>query len=80
MLYTFVARDENDISVERGEIITVLNKDDQDWFWVMRSDSQEGFVPVSFTYPIDLLLSKFFFHYYLKQFNDNVRIRQNMYA
>ncbi|KAH7644826.1 dachs ligand with SH3s [Dermatophagoides farinae] len=57
MLYTFVARDENDISVERGEIITVLNKDDQDWFWVMRSDSQEGFVPVSFTYPIDLLLN-----------------------
>ncbi|OTF76616.1 hypothetical protein BLA29_015169, partial [Euroglyphus maynei] len=57
MLYTFIARDENDISVERGEIITVLNKDDQDWFWVIRSDSQEGFVPVSFTYPIDLLLS-----------------------
>ncbi|KAF7495785.1 hypothetical protein SSS_02646 [Sarcoptes scabiei] len=56
MLFTFKARDENDISVERGEIITVLNDDDPEWYWIIRSDSQEGFVPVSYTYPADLLL------------------------
>ncbi|XP_027194986.2 SH3 domain-containing protein Dlish-like [Dermatophagoides pteronyssinus] len=72
MLYTFVARDENDISVERGEIITVLNKDDQDWFWIMRSDAQEGFVPVSFTYPIDLLLNAHHVHQHHHHGQSNV--------
>ncbi|KAH6946315.1 hypothetical protein HPB50_012763 [Hyalomma asiaticum] len=41
VLYTFVARDENDVSVERGELVTVLNHEDPDWFWVLRSDGQE---------------------------------------
>ena len=48
VLYTFIARDENDVSVERGEFVTVLNKDDPDWFWIVRSDGQEGFVPSGF--------------------------------
>lgn len=52
MLYTFVARDENDLSVERGEFVTVLNRDDPDWFWVLRHcDGNEGFVPSGFVYP-----------------------------
>ena len=42
MLYTFIARDENDVSVERGEFVTVLNKEDMDWFWIVRTDGQEG--------------------------------------
>jgi hypothetical protein len=52
-LYKFVARDENDVNVDRGELITVLNKDDPDWFWVVRSDGQEGFVPSAFVYPLN---------------------------
>ncbi|KAH6928925.1 hypothetical protein HPB50_021755 [Hyalomma asiaticum] len=51
VLYTFVARDENDVSVERGELVTVLNHEDPDWFWVLRSDGQEGFVPSAFVCP-----------------------------
>ena len=42
VLYTFIARDENDVSVERGEFVTVLNKEDMDWFWIVRTDGQEG--------------------------------------
>ncbi|KAH8021379.1 hypothetical protein HPB51_015559 [Rhipicephalus microplus] len=53
VLYTFVARDENDVSVERGELVTVLNHEDPDWFWVLRSDGQEGFVPSAFVCPAD---------------------------
>ncbi|XP_034653191.1 SH3 domain-containing protein Dlish [Drosophila subobscura] len=53
VLYTFIARDENDLSVERGEFVTVLNREDPDWFWIMRSDGQEGFVPAGFIYPAD---------------------------
>lgn len=53
VLYTFIARDENDLSVERGEFVTVLNREDPDWFWIMRSDGQEGFVPANFIYPAD---------------------------
>uniref|UniRef100_T1HH32 SH3 domain-containing protein n=1 Tax=Rhodnius prolixus TaxID=13249 RepID=T1HH32_RHOPR len=55
VLYTFIARDENDVSVERGEFVTVLNREDPDWFWVIRSDGQEGFVPSGFVYPADVI-------------------------
>ncbi|XP_050692256.1 SH3 domain-containing protein Dlish-like isoform X2 [Eriocheir sinensis] len=55
VLYTFIARDENDVSVERGEFVTVLNRDDPDWYWVLRSDGQEGFVPSGFVYPADVI-------------------------
>ncbi|XP_061401671.1 SH3 domain-containing protein Dlish [Musca vetustissima] len=56
VLYTFIARDENDLSVERGEFVTLLNRDDVDWFWIVRSDGQEGFVPSAFIYPADSVL------------------------
>lgn len=55
VLYTFISRDENDLSVERGEFVTVLNKEDPDWYWIERSDGQEGFVPSAFVYPADVL-------------------------
>ena len=55
MLYTFIARDENDVSVERGEFVTVLNREDPDWYWIVRSDGQEGFVPSGFVYPADVI-------------------------
>ncbi|CAG9854906.1 unnamed protein product [Phyllotreta striolata] len=53
VLYTFIARDENDVSVERGEFVTVLNREDPDWYWIVRSDGQEGFIPSGFVYPAD---------------------------
>lgn len=53
-----MARDENDVSVERGEFVTVLNRDDPDWFWVLRHcDGNEGFVPSGFVYPGHVLNS-----------------------
>ncbi|XP_064082814.1 SH3 domain-containing protein Dlish-like isoform X2 [Macrobrachium nipponense] len=55
VLYTFIARDENDVSVERGEFVTVLNREDPDWYWILRSDGQEGFVPSGFVYPADVI-------------------------
>nr|CAG4636269.1 EOG090X083C [Eubosmina coregoni] len=55
VLYTFIARDENDVSVERGEFVTVLNREDPDWYWVVRSDGQEGFVPSAFVYPAEAI-------------------------
>ena len=58
VLYSFVARDENDVSVERGEFVTVLNRDDPDWYWVLRHcDGNEGFVPSGFVYPGQVLNS-----------------------
>ncbi|CAH0713688.1 unnamed protein product, partial [Brenthis ino] len=51
VLYTFTARDENDVDVERGEFVTVLNREDPDWYWIVRSDGQEGFIPSGFVYP-----------------------------
>lgn len=58
-MYTFIARDENDVSVERGEFVTVLNREDPDWFWIIRSDGQEGFIPSGFVYPAEVLQSNY---------------------
>lgn len=56
VLYTFIARDENDVSVERGEFVTVLNREDPEWFWIVRTDGQEGFIPSGFVYPAETIL------------------------
>jgi len=56
VLYTFIARDENDVSVERGEFVTVLNREDPDWFWIVRTDGQEGFIPSGFVYAAEHIL------------------------
>lgn len=55
VLYSYHAQDENDLSVERGQLVTVLNKDDPEWFWVQRPDGHEGFVPAGFIYPLDAI-------------------------
>ena len=48
VLFKFSGQEENDLNVERGEFVSVLNTDDPRWYWVQRSDYQEGFVPSSF--------------------------------
>lgn len=48
VLFDFRAADENDLEVGRGEVVTVLNRDDEDWWWVMRSDGKEGFIPSAY--------------------------------
>lgn len=55
VLYSYLAQDENDLSVERGQLVTLLNKDDPEWCWVLRSDGHEGFVPAGFIYPLDAI-------------------------
>lgn len=36
--------------------ISVLNREDPEWFWIVRSDGQEGFIPSGFVYPADNVL------------------------
>merc|ERR1719369_2539860 len=55
VLYSYHVQDENDLSVDRGQCVTVLNKDDPEWFWVLRANGQEGFVPAGFVYPLDAI-------------------------
>ena len=55
VLYSYAAQDENDLSVERGQCVTVLNSEDPDWFWVSKFDGSEGFVPSGFIYPLDAI-------------------------
>jgi len=55
VLYSYHAQDENDLSVERGQLVTLLNKDDPEWLWVVRGDGHEGFVPSGFIYPLDAI-------------------------
>ena len=48
VLFDFQAADENDVSVQRGEVVTVMNREDSDWWWIMRDDGEEGFIPSSY--------------------------------
>ncbi|XP_064627858.1 SH3 domain-containing protein Dlish-like [Lineus longissimus] len=48
VMYRFEAYQENDLSVCPGEIVTALNKDDPDWYWVKTREDDEGFVPSAY--------------------------------
>ena len=51
VLFDFDASEENDVSVSRGELVRVLNRDDEDWWWVENAQRIRGFVPKSFLWP-----------------------------
>ena len=53
-LFDFIAQQENDVSIDRGEAVTVLNTDDSDWFWVRKQNLHEGFVPSNYVRRIDM--------------------------
>lgn len=38
------------------DMYLVLNREDPEWFWIVRSDGQEGFIPSGFVYPADNIL------------------------
>lgn len=46
--FDFDASDEDDVSVRKGEVVKVLNKEDQDWYWVRKKSGNEGFIPKDF--------------------------------
>lgn len=35
-----------------------MNREDPEWFWIVRSDGQEGFIPSGFVYPADNVLQQ----------------------
>ena len=45
MLYDFEAVQEDDVAIRQGERVTLLNKDDVDWYWIKNQDGDEGFAP-----------------------------------
>lgn len=55
VLFDFTAQDENDVSVERAELLEVFNIEDPDWSWVRRGNGEEGFVPKSYICPVEPL-------------------------
>ena len=55
VLYEFTGYYEDDACVQQADIVTVLNMDDSDWFWVRKSDNTEGFVPSNFLFRLGLL-------------------------
>ena len=52
VLFAFQAGTDADLSVYSGQTVTVLNKDNQHWYWA-RSAAKEGFVPASHLIPMD---------------------------
>ena len=49
LAHLFPALNENDLECEKGDVVTLLNSDDPDWWWVSHQDqSLQGFIPSSF--------------------------------
>lgn len=45
---SFESLEENKVSVSEGEHVLVWNKDNRDWYWIVKHDTlEEGFVPSS---------------------------------
>lgn len=45
--YDFAAKDPGELSIKRGEIITVLDNSDQNW-WTGRCQGKEGLFPAPY--------------------------------
>lgn len=59
VLSNFTARQENDVGVMPLEKVRVLNKDDNEWYWIMREcDGKEGFVPATYLCRFDIIERK----------------------
>ncbi|XP_035825615.1 SH3 domain-containing protein Dlish [Aplysia californica] len=60
VVFQFRVVDENDVNVDRGEVVTALNREDPLWTWVRRLNGQEGFMPSAFLcrFPEDLQTNK----------------------
>lgn len=71
VLYNFVAREEHDLEVTPGDQVRLLNRDDEDWYWVQREDRKEGFVPAKFLCHQDQVRS------YLNKGNSTVTCRSS---
>lgn len=52
ILYDFLAMEEDDLTVKRGEVVRLLNDDDRQWLWVAKVKGEEvgkeGFIPTSY--------------------------------
>lgn len=55
VLFNFEGSNENDVDVERAELVEVLNIEDPDWSWVRKYDGMEGFVPKTYICPVEPL-------------------------
>jgi len=47
VIHDYMGKEENELMVNKGERVRVLNADDQEWLWVATILGDEGFVPRS---------------------------------
>ena len=47
MLFDYAARRPNELSINRGSQVTVLNKRDAQW-WLCKAGDREGYIPASY--------------------------------
>lgn len=45
VLHNYYGEQEDDTKILKGDCVTVLNKDDKDWYWIQTAEGAEGFVP-----------------------------------
>jgi len=58
VIYSYRGENDDDLDVDPGEIITILNGEDIEWIWVQRRDGREGFIPREYVLPLDVCRPK----------------------
>ena len=58
VIYSFRGDDDDDLDVDPGEIVTILNGEDIEWIWVQRRNGREGFIPREYVLPLDVCRPK----------------------
>jgi hypothetical protein len=48
----FVATEQGEVSIEEGEIVTLIDSEDDQWSQIRKSDTSQGFVPSAFLEPL----------------------------
>lgn len=62
VLHTFKARMAEELTVNEGEVVTVTEAEDADWWKARSSDGREGYVPANYLAPQNALETEPYFH------------------
>lgn len=46
--YNYLSRANSDLAFKKGELLYILETDDEDWWWASNTLGQEGYVPSNY--------------------------------
>ena len=54
--YSLLFQDSDDLPFKKGDVLTILIKDEEQWWTAMNDEGSKGSVPVPYIIPVSLIL------------------------